>query len=210
MRAYIPMLQKNHPDHAIVNMNYRLAIPAIRPAFPDQFLDLGEVLKFLENKAAEYEILPEFGLIGVSSGGHLALQYDYRYDLEDHVKMVCSIVAPTNFKDPFFAENPHFGLAMKFLVDESAYPGVTDFALEISPAYSVDNNSSATILFYGEQDDLVPISNGHFLQEKLEAAGVEHSFTIYSGGHGDWEDEENEDLQLQLKDFIDLHLSAGN
>lgn len=206
MRDYIPLLQKDHPEHAIVNLNYRLAQPAVRAAFPNQFLDLQQALEYLSEDAAALGIKPEFGLIGVSAGGHLALQYDNEYDVRDQVKMVCSIVGPTNLKDPFYSENPHFNLAMDYLVDKPAYPGVTDFALAVSPAYLVGENSSATILFYGESDELVPVSNGIFLQERLEAAGVDHSFTIYEGGHGDWQEGANEDLQLQLNDFIEDHL----
>lgn len=206
MNNYIPLLQKDHPEHAILNMNYRLANPGMRAAFPNQFLDIQLALEHLDQKSEEFGIRSEFGLIGVSAGGHLALQYDNEYDPEDQVKMVCSIAGPTNLKDPFYSDNPSFKVALELLVDKISYPGVTDYAMAVSPAYFVDKNSSATILFYGKDDDLVPISNGSFLQERLEAAGVEHSFTIYDGGHGDWTDESNDDLQLQLKNFIIEHL----
>lgn len=210
MNNYIPLLQQEHPEHAIVNVNYRLATPGMRAAFPNQFLDIQQALEHLDQYSEDFSILPEFGLIGVSAGGHLALQYDNEYDIEDQVKMVCSIAGPTNLKDPFYSENPDFEIALEHLVDEIAYPGITDYALAVSPAYLVDGNSSATILFYGKDDQLVPVSNGSFLQERLKAAGVDHSFTIYEGGHGDWADEANENMQLQLKDFIDEHLPVGN
>lgn len=209
MRRYIPLLQKNHPGHAIVNMNYRLAQPNIRAAFPNQFLDLDLALKHLGLMANEYGIKPEFGLIGASAGAHLALQYDYVYDLEDKVKMVCSIVGPTNLSDPFYSENPDFEFALDLLIDESAYPGVLDFARAVSPAYLVHGKSSATILFYGKEDLLVPISNGSFLKQKLDAAGVINQFTIYDGGHGDWESIDHEDLHLQLSEFINVHLPVN-
>lgn len=211
MQAYIPLLQENHPQHAIVNINYRLAQPTkLLPAFPNQFLDLKQALEQLYKDADDLGIKPEFGLIGVSAGAHLALQYDNVYDNLDLVKLVCSIVGPTNLTDPFYSENPSFVLAMEFLIDKSAYPESSDYALAVSPAYLVGQHSSATILFYGEDDDLVPISNGTFLQEQLDNAGVINSFTTYEGGHGNWEDRVHTNLQLQLKDFIDIHLAIEN
>lgn len=206
MQAYIQALQKNHPFHAIVNMNYRLAQQPLTPAFPNQFLDVKLALDHLKNEADKLNIKPEFGLIGVSAGAHLALQYDNFYDDPDLVKMVCSIVGPTDLTDPYYNEKINFEMALELLVDESAYPGIKDYAKAISPAYHVGEHSSATILFYGEDDELVPVSNGIFLHEQLEEAGVSNSFTIYKGGHGDWVQPDHLDLQLKLKDFIDVHL----
>lgn len=210
MRAYIPLLQKTHPEHALVNINYRLAKLHTRAAFPNQFLDLKLALEHITLKAEEFGIHPEFALIGASAGGHLALQYDNFYDPEDQVKMVCSIVGPTDLTDPFYSENPDFDFALDMLIDESAYPGVSNYAKAVSPAFLVNPNSSATILFYGEEDLLVPTSNGTFLKEKLDAAGVINSLTFYEGGHGDWENLDQKDLHLQLSSFIDDHLPVSN
>ena len=209
MREYIPLLRREHPDHAIVNLNYRLAIPDVRTAFPNQFLDLQLALNFLSEACPALEIKPEFGLIGVSAGGHIALQYDYVYDVRDQVKMVSSIVGPTNLKDTYYSRNPQFSRAMEYLVDRKEYPGISDLAMAVSPAHFVNENSSPTILFYGENDDLVPVSNGKFLEGKLKAAKIEHQLTIYAGGHGDWQEESNQDLQLQLNEFIDDHLPVN-
>lgn len=210
MRAYIPLLQKTHPDHALVNINYRLAKPNIRTAFPNQFLDLDLALKHVVQKAEEYGIYPEFGLIGASAGGHLALQYDNFYDPQDKVKMVCSIVGPTNLTDTFYTENPDFHLALDLLVDETAYPGENNYAKAVSPAFLVDATSSPTILFYGDNDLLVPVSNGTFMKEKLDAAGITNSLTIYKGGHGEWENLDQEDLHIQLSEFINDHLHVAD
>lgn len=210
MRAYIPLLQKTHPDHALVNINYRLAKLHTRTAFPNQFLDLKLALEHITLKSEEFGIHPEFGLIGASAGGHLALQYDNFYDSHDQVKMVCSIVGPTDLTDPFYSENPDFDFALDMLIDESAYPGVRDYAKAVSPVFLVNPNSSATILFYGDEDLLVPVSNGTFLKEKLDAAGVINSLTIYNGGHGDWENLDQKDLHLKLSEFINDHLPIQN
>ena len=157
MGNFVSLIQQYHPDHAIVNINYVLAntnSPFI-PAFPNQFLDLGTVIDQLILQKEELAILPEFGLIGTSAGAHISLMYDFVYDTHDVVKMVADIVGPTNFTDPFYAENPLFELALNALVDESAYPFGTNYAEVTSPALQVSNTSSPSILFYGNQDPLV-------------------------------------------------------
>lgn len=209
MEIYIPLLNESHPDHAILNLNYRLAQLPSQSAFPDQFLDLQQAFEHLTEKAVNWGIKPEFGLIGTSAGGHIALQYDSVYDSGNKVKMVCSVVGPTDFTDPFYSENPDFALLLQVLIDEEEYPAV-NLARAVSPAFQVNANTSPTILFYGKDDNLVPLQNGLFLQEQLELEGVENVLTIYEGGHGDWTNQDNDNLQAQLKDFIDSHLAIEN
>lgn len=113
MSEFIPQLQINHPDHAIVNMNYVLA-NTTTPAFPNQFLDIQRVINKLTSEKEELQILPEFGLIGTSAGAHLSLQYDYVYDTTNAVKMVCDIVGPSDFTDPFYTNDPNFNILCNF------------------------------------------------------------------------------------------------
>lgn len=201
MAAFIPLIKENHPDHAIVNINYVLATTST-PAFPNQFLDLDRVIEQLTSRKEELQILPEFGLIGVSAGAHISLMYDYVYDPDDQVKMVCDIVGPSDFTDPFYAANFDIDLLISSLVDETAYPNGTNFIEALSPALQVSASSSPAILFYGNQDPLVPVANGQFLQTQLENAGVPNSFTVYEGGHGTWSTASYEDLVVKLGGFI--------
>lgn len=208
MENFVGIIQQYHPFHAIVNINYVLAntTPPFIPAFPNQFLDLGAVIDQLSSQKEELQVLPEFGLIGTSAGAHISLMYDYVYDTHDVVKMVADIVGPTNFTDPFYADNPLFGLVLNALVDENAYPFGTNYAEATSPALKVSSDSSPSILFYGNQDPLVPLSNGEFLNTNLSNASINHSFTVYDGGHGDWDEASMINLQIQLTEFIDTYL----
>jgi len=207
MTQFITLIQTNHPNHAIVNMNYVLATTSI-PAFPNQFLEIDKVINKLTAEKETLQILPEFGLIGTSAGAHLALQYDYAYDTDNQVKMVCDIVGPTDFTDPFYANDPNFNIALSLFVDESAYPNTTNYTEAVSPAFQVSTSSSPTIMFYGNQDPLVPLTNGERLDTKLSNAMIDHNFTIYPGGHGDnWSAASIADLQIQLSAFINTHLS---
>jgi len=209
MDFLIPFIKSNHPNHAIVNINYVLA-DANTPAFPNQFLDIDAVINKLTAAKDELQILPEFVLIGVSAGAHISLMYDYVYDNNDQVKIVADIVGPTDFTDPFYNENPGFPALMAALVDESSYPPGTNYAEVLSPALQVSNTSSPTLLFYGNEDPLVPLTNGTTLNSALNTSQIDHSFTIYDGGHGNWAQNDIENMQDQISTAIDTYLKVLN
>lgn len=206
MEGYIEYIQAAHPDLAIVNMNYVLSTTAV-PAFPNQFLDIDAVINQLTEKKEDLQIMPEFALVGVSAGAHLSLQYDYVFDSDNQVKMVCSIVGPTNFTDPYYQTYiPNFDLILSAITDESAYPASTNFPVKLSPAFNVSSASCPTIMFYGNQDSLVPATNAYTLDSVLNAVNVAHSLTIYQGGHGTWSVQDYLDLTVQLNAYIAEHL----
>ncbi|MGO3181739.1 MAG: alpha/beta hydrolase fold domain-containing protein [Aequorivita sp.] len=205
MAFLIPYIKQKHPDYAIVNINYVLA-DENTPAFPNQILNLGAVINKLTNEKEELQVLPEFALIGVSAGAQLSLMYDYVYDTDNQVKLVADIVGPTDFTDSFYTGDPDFPTLMTLLVNESAYPPGTDYAEVLSPALQVSTGSSPTLLFYGNADPLVPLSNATTLNTALNSALIDHNFNVYEGGHGTWATNDIEDMLAQISDYIDTYL----
>ena len=209
MDFLIPYIKLRHPNHAIINTNYTLA-NLDTPAFPNQFLDLESVIEKVTGEKNVLQINPEFALIGVSAGAHLALMYDYVYDTKNRVKMVADIVGPTDFTDPFYSNDPNFPIFMAFLVDENAYPQGSNFPQLLSPAFQVSSHSSPTLLFYGDADPLVPLSNAIALQSALNTFQIDHNYTVYNGGHGDWEPKDIENMTEQISTYIDQYLKIVN
>lgn len=206
MTEFVNLIQEEAPEYAIVNLNYVLA-DSETPAFPNQFLDIKLALLQLQDQAVSLKIKPEFALIGTSAGAHLSLMFDYVYDTDDLVKMVASIVGPTDFTDPFYSDDPVFGFLLSQLVDESAYQEGADYATLTSPALQASESSAPTIMFYGSDDPLVPLTNGTRLEEALASNSVSHSFTVYNGGHGDdWSSADYQNLELQLLDYLNVYL----
>ena len=204
--AFINLVQSQHPDYGVVNMNYMLADPPAIPAFPNQFLDVQAVINQLNDTGSELQFNNEYGFIGLSAGAHIAMMYDYTYDVDDQVKFVANIVGPADFTDPFYADGPGFETYVAALTDETAYPENANYSELLSPAKVVTASASPTLQFYGDQDPLVPLTNGQRLDTALSNAGVPHIFTIYEGGHGDWDATSYLDVQQKIGAYIDLYL----
>ena len=207
MSAFIEMIKNSNPNHAIVNMNYVLA-KKDSYAFPNQFYDIELLLNELTSKSYEYQITPEFALIGRSAGAHLALMYDNNYDLQERVKMVCSIAGPTDFTNPFYQENPNFNLLFDQLVDHDAFPENTNLVKFLSPTYQISRFSSPTIIFHGNEDTIVPIQNSIKLRNELNNKNIPNHLSLFDDeGHGNWSEKTMKVVEDKLNKFIHHYFS---
>lgn len=199
--GYFDFIIEQLPEIAVLNINYRLADDNT-PPHPMQINDITAVVNHLKTNQQEYQIGTELGLLGASAGAHLSLLWSYAYDSEDQVKMVCSIVGPTNLTDDAYLNSDNEELK-KLLFQ---FGETTDALKEVSPLFQATSTSPPTILFYGAMDPLIPNSQGVALKNKLEELNVEHEFTLYpNAGHG-WVGEDLFDTATKLKAFINKHL----
>jgi len=204
MNGFVALIQKDLPNTAIVNMNYRLVDESIQ-AYPTQINDISSVINHLNTNLEAYQISDDFGFVGTSAGAHLALLWSYAFNDTDQIKMVCSIVGPTNFTDPAYLENVNLDTYAS-LGELYGLDITTDFLEKVSPYHQVTATAPPTILFYGGKDPLVPESQGDQLQHKLQELGVMHEYTLYpEAGHG-WAGLELLDTWSKLKSFIEAHL----
>lgn len=169
-----------------------------------QLDDITTVIKHLKENQEYYVISDDFGFIGASAGAHLSLLWSYAFDTKNNIKMVCSIVGPTNLTDSFYVNNtdPY----IKALIDLYGIDTNIDFLKKVSPYYQVNASAPPTILFYGGKDPLVPTTQGTDMRDRLQQLGVTHEFTLYeNAGHG-WGGFDLLDTWLKLKLFTQKHL----
>ncbi len=206
MQGSVQMLKTLFPTYAIANVNYLLANESTY-AFPNQFHDIQAIVQKLTQEKDELSIVPEFGMIGSSAGGHLAMMYDFKFDTSNQVKFVANIVGPTDFNDPFYEENFDIPTLIQSLVDPNAYPQGTDFLTELSPVSHVTTHASPICMFFGTNDPLVPANNGTTLKQKLNQFDVTNTLRIYNGGHGnDWSNEDLNEMIGIIGDYLEIYL----
>ena len=198
MTYLIPLIQQQLPDYAIANINYRLS-SSTNYAFPMQINDLKSVINKL--KFENYGISTNFGFIGTSAGGHLSLLYSYTNNPNNDIKMVASIVGPTNFTDENYTKNPLWIAALYQLTGVNYLDNPSYFE-QLSPLFHATSSSPSTLLFYGNSDDLIPTTQGQDLHDKLNELGVYNEFNLYNGGHGNWSSLDLLDTQIKLINFI--------
>ncbi|AWH85493.1 lipase [Flavobacterium album] len=194
----VPVLQQRFPEHAIVNINYRLATQT-SPAMPKQIEDIQKVLDYIAG--SDYHVSDDYALIGFSAGAHLSMLYAYSYDTDHHVKAVVDIVGPADFTDPAYLSHQLYPIASQFLLGTTA-PTPQQIAT-ISPANYITPQSPPTITFYGGQDPLVPASQGPRLKAKLDQEGVYNEFSFYpDGGHADWDEATFTEVYSKVETFL--------
>ncbi|MBW7866842.1 MAG: alpha/beta hydrolase [Brumimicrobium sp.] len=195
-------MQLVYPNHAIININYRLGSPQ-KPGYPMQLNDIKAALTFV--KQAKFNVSNQFLLMGASAGGHLSLLYSYKSDELHEVKAICNIVGPVDFTDPAYVDgtNPVTQYFLANLVGPITFQDNPTLYQEVSPAFNVHSNCPPTISFYGDSDPLIPSSQMNRLHDKLDQMGVYNEKTMYAGeGHGNWNSTNNQDFSLKLVTFI--------
>ena len=198
MAFMVPVLREEFPDHAIVNINYRLATN-VKPAYPMQVNDIEAVLDELED--GDYHVSDDYAFIGASAGAHLSMLYSYKHDTDHDVKAIIDIVGPADFTDPAYLEHELYPVAALVLTGtQNPTPGQI---AEVNPAQYITADAPPTLTFYGGVDPLVPASQGPRLKAKLDEFGVYNEFNFYpDGGHGDWDQETMNDVYSRAINFL--------
>ena len=198
MNASVAIAKQLFPDFAFVNIGYRLAT-ATSPAYPKQIDDLKSVVAFIQN--GNYAVSEQYGFLGVSAGAHLSMLYAYGFDPDQHVKAVCSIVGPTDFNDPAYANSPLAVAVLPYLT-----PDITpQFLTDVSPISHVSTQSAPTIQFMGNVDPLVPITQGQRLKAKLDSFNIANELNIYNAGHGNFGIADTQEIYAKLGVFFSAH-----
>ncbi len=205
----VELLQQTMPGYAIANINYRLNIDP-DALFVDHIADVESVVLDLANRNEEFGVSQDMVMAGVSAGGHMTLLYAYANNTNDYIKVAGNIIGPTFFLDPSYTDGSNISfLATIAAITTATGVPVTDeeYYGRVSPLLSVTSNSVPTIQFMGDQDPLIPITQGFLLEEALDNNNVSNEFIIYEGeGHG-WTNPANwTDTAVRFRDFVERHL----
>ena len=205
----VELLQATMPTYAIANINYRLDIDP-NNLFADHMADVASVVTDLTEQNQELGISQNIIMAGVSAGGHMTLLYSYAYNTNNYVKIAANIIGPTYFLDPSYTDgsNPTYLATIAALTTATGIPlSDIEYYENASPLGAINSSSIPTIQFLGDQDPLIPTTQGTLLQAALSNQGIPNKLIIYLGeGHG-WTNPDNwTDTAVKLKEFVEDNL----
>lgn len=200
-RFALSMMEK-FPDYAFANINYRLASNSSF-ILPNQTDDIDNALDFLVKKSVEMKFSPQFILLGNSTGAHLSMLYGYNTLFDDKhrtkIKAIVNIVGPADLSDPNFKNYSDYDFVEKNMIDLTK-PTPTDIP---NPAYWINKNSPPTISFYGNNDQVIPLSQKKILDSVLNKNQVFNQSYEFPGGHLDWMQERNSKILIsKISEFL--------
>jgi len=206
-------------------------VTSSQPKFtiPELMADVQRAVRYIRAHAQNYDVNPDrLGVLGSSSGGHLALSIAAQGDAGDPaaadpveressaVQAVACFFPPTDFLNyggpgiSGVGEGPMAPLRDAFgpraLTDE----GRKSLGREISPIYFVTKQLPPTLIIHGGADPDVPLQQSESFVEAARRAGAAHVELIVRPGKGHgWGDfwRSTEDITA-FADWLDRYLRA--
>jgi acetyl esterase/lipase len=197
-------------------VSYRLA-PKFK--FPAMIEDARSAVRFLRANAKAYKIEPkDFGAVGFSAGGHLALLlglcdksagFDVGENLDQSGQVQCIIdfFGPTDLSLYAASAGLEDGYMVPFLGKEcKTDPNVYKKA---SPITYVSKNAPPILILHGTLDFIVPIKHSETLLKALKDAGTTaEMITVPLAGHGGWDKGEMEKATTAAFKFLEANLKG--
>lgn len=187
---YMPIMEQfSDAGYSIVSIDYRLASQG-NPAFPSNVEDCKDAIKWIRKNAEIYKFdSDKIGVLGLSSGGHLALlsalaeENDFIGDdsLKEISPEVCFAVS--------FAGPTEFTIEASLLPSVVNYIGGTwleksDSYIKASPINYVNENSVPVLFVHGTLDETVPISQSQKMYQKGIELGLDYQLIeVKEGKH---------------------------
>jgi len=214
---------KIFPDNGIptASVEFRQSTEA---KFPAQIHDIKAAIRFLRAKADTYGYnAKRIVIVGSSSGGHLAVltgvtngNTDVEGKVGDYLQQSSNVQAIVDYYGAtnlttILAQSTPFGLnvrkpALELLLGTEPEKNI-DLAKLASPVFHVDKNDPPLLIFHGEQDAQMPISQSHELVGAYKKNNLDVMFeVVYGAAHGGDLFYNPDRLKIAL-DFIEKHLS---
>lgn len=185
-------------------------------AINEVVFDMHRAVRFVRHKAKDYRIDPEkLGIVGHSSGGHLALMQAFAPEEGDkaaadpvdrqssRVGMVAAVAGPTDFLnwgregDLALGDPKLPGLYAPFqftkLVRETLSFEVErddkkrlEIGRSLSPVTRATKAAPPVLLVHGAKDDTVPPQQSERLAARLKELGVPHEYVVKKDAGHNW------------------------
>jgi acetyl esterase/lipase len=165
---------------AAASINYRYVNGEV--TYRQQLEDIGAAIKYIVSRSSAWNISGRTGLVGYSAGAHLGLLY--AYNNPGTVRAVTSMAGPTDFTDPYFMQymlniNPD---AFDILIGPVYRSDSSGELRKASPLFAL--RDIPTQLFYGQQDQVVPVSQGKALYDSLRSRKLRCEISVFhDAGH---------------------------
>ncbi|MGN6546020.1 MAG: alpha/beta hydrolase fold domain-containing protein [Aureliella sp.] len=186
------------------------------PRFPTQIHDAKAAVRWLRANAGKYRLdTDRIGVTGESAGGHLSLLVgltDAKADLEgsggnpdqsSRVHAVVNVFGPTDMAKCYETSSVAWIFRLFMGGTPEEVPAVYQAA---SPVTYVSSDDPPVLTIHGDKDALVPIAQAKLLDEKMKAAGAEHTLLLLKGqGHG-FQGPAKQKAADALWDFFEKHL----
>ena len=170
---------------------------------PEMVGDIKRSIRFVRLQAKEYGVDPNrLGIVGGSSGGHLALMAaltadDGKAEAKDPVERACSRVQaimawfpPVDFIN-WGGENGYKMVEkIRPPLFQDMFGKITDLETQlksVSPIYHATVSAPPLFLVHGDADKTVPVQQSHLLKARYEELKRPVHLTVYPGGpHTYW------------------------
>lgn len=169
----------------VANVDYRYVNDSVY--CNDLLNDIDNAVNFVKKASATHNFKSTgYHISGISAGAHLALLYGYKH--KDNIKSIAVLCAPTRLDDPTEVEFiKSLGLLhnIELLADAKYIPGkeLDKKFTAISPYANIE--PIPTLLFHGDQDQLVPYRVAPFMLQKLQAQKISSKLITMQGKNHD-------------------------
>ena len=148
LNASLESMRLHLLGYAFFNINYRLAVDN-STLFPTQENDVRTALEHIVENAQIYSISKDIALLGISSGGLLALLQGYKYFSPIRARVVISFFAPIDLREMYYhPANPIVTVVLLQVIGKTPEEDAFIYA-DSSPINFVSENS-LPLLYYRE------------------------------------------------------------
>ena len=175
--------------YSIISISYELMKESVN--FDKQISDVKDAVRWVNKNKDIYNFdINEIGLVGISSGAHLALMASYTDNTEfiddnmlsfypSNVKYVVDFSGPTDLST-IDISNANDTIK-DFLSHNSNKQNIIN---KYSPVNYIDNNDPKTLIIHSKNDNIVPYNNGLTLYERSKTLGNNTKLiTLEHSGH---------------------------